>query len=139
MNWSVVVSGFMYWNLILDRRPAPPAVMSPGARVFSPIITTVPQMVVGAVITFTEFDLYPVFDLCGRAIPGMTAVQDQAACTQAVAKTVGACHGMRPKINGTGELDCGGAAKFPCVFPSSALWPITASPFPARRAGRIPR
>jgi len=77
MNWSVVVSGFMYWNLILDRRPNPPAVMSPGARVFSPIITTVPQMVVGAVITFTEYDLYPVFDLCGRAIPGMTAVQDQ--------------------------------------------------------------
>jgi len=77
MNWSVVISGFMYWNLILDRRPSPPAVMSPGARVFSPIITTVPQMVVGAVITFTEYDLYPVFDLCGRAIPGMTAVQDQ--------------------------------------------------------------
>jgi len=77
MNWSVVISGFMYWNLILDRRPGPPAVMSPGARVFSPIITTVPQMLVGAIITFTEFDLYPVFDLCGRAIPGMTAVQDQ--------------------------------------------------------------
>jgi len=38
----------------------------------------VPQMVVGAVITFTEYDLYPVFDLCGRAIPGMSAVTDQA-------------------------------------------------------------
>lgn len=24
MNWSVVISGFVYWNLILDRRPAPP-------------------------------------------------------------------------------------------------------------------
>src|SRR5690606_3166463 len=24
MNWSVVISGFMYWNLILDRRPSPP-------------------------------------------------------------------------------------------------------------------
>ena len=29
MNWSVVISGFMYWNLILDRRPCPPAAMSP--------------------------------------------------------------------------------------------------------------
>src|SRR3546814_18893623 len=38
----------------------------------------VPQMVVGAIITFTEHDLYPIFDLCGRAIPGMTAVTDQA-------------------------------------------------------------
>ncbi|HEY9279232.1 MAG TPA: cytochrome c oxidase assembly protein [Eoetvoesiella sp.] len=78
MNWSVVISGFMYWNLILDRRPNPPAVMSPGARILSPVITMVPQMVVGAVITFTEYDLYPIFDLCGRAIPGMSAVTDQA-------------------------------------------------------------
>lgn len=78
MNWSVVISGFMYWNLILDRRPSPPAVLSPGGRILSPVITMVPQMVVGAIITFTEYDLYPIFDLCGRAIPGMTAVMDQA-------------------------------------------------------------
>ncbi len=78
MNWSVVISGFMYWNLILDRRPSPPAVLSPGGRVFCPIITMVPQIIVGAVITFSESDLYPIFDLCGRAIPGMTAIADQA-------------------------------------------------------------
>lgn len=78
MNWSVVISGFMYWNLILDRRPSPPAAMRPGYRILSPIITMVPQMVVGAVITFTEYDLYPIFDLCGRAIPGLSAVTDQA-------------------------------------------------------------
>ncbi|HLU15195.1 MAG TPA: cytochrome c oxidase assembly protein [Burkholderiaceae bacterium] len=78
MNWSVVISGFMYWNLILDRRPSPPAVLSPGGRVISPIVTTVPQMITGAIITFTEYDLYPIFDLCGRAIPGMSAVTDQA-------------------------------------------------------------
>lgn len=78
MNWSVVISGFMYWNLILDRRPSPPAVLSPGGRIISPVITMVPQMVVGAVITFTERDLYPIFDLCGRAIPGMSALTDQA-------------------------------------------------------------
>src|SRR3546814_14157923 len=78
MNWSVVISGFMYWNLILDRRPSPPAVLSPGGRIISPVVTMVPQMVVGAIITFTEHDLYPIFDLCGRAIPGMTAVTDQA-------------------------------------------------------------
>jgi putative membrane protein len=77
MNWSVVISGFMYWNLILDRRPSPPAAMSPGGRVISPIVTMAPQMVAGAVIAFTEKDLYPLFDLCGRAIP-MEAVTDQA-------------------------------------------------------------
>ncbi len=77
MNWSVVISGCMYWNLILDRRPRPPAAMSPGARVFSPILTMVPQMVAGAVITFTERDIYPVFDLCGRALSDFSAVDDQ--------------------------------------------------------------
>ncbi len=79
MNWSVVISGFMYWNLILDRRPSPPAALTAGGRVLSPIITTVPQMITGAIITFTEYDLYPIFDLCGRALPGWDAVQDQVA------------------------------------------------------------
>jgi len=78
MNWSVVISGFLYWNLILDRRPCPPAAMRPGYRILSPVITMVPQMVTGAVITFTERDLYPIFDLCGRAIPGLSAQTDQA-------------------------------------------------------------
>jgi putative membrane protein len=51
--------------------------MSPGGRIISPILTMVPQMIAGAVITFTEYDLYPIFDLCGRAMPGMSAVTDQ--------------------------------------------------------------
>mgnify|MGYP002630806485 CR=1 FL=1 len=77
MNWSVVISGFMYWNLILDRRTSPPAAMSPGGRVISPIVTMAPQMVAGAIIAFTDRDLYPLFDLCGRAIP-MAATTDQS-------------------------------------------------------------
>jgi putative membrane protein len=76
MNGSVIVSGLLYWNLILDRRPSPPAAMRPGARVLSPLLTMVPQMAAGAVIAFTERDLYPVFELCGRAF-GMTARADQ--------------------------------------------------------------
>jgi len=76
MNWSVVISGFMYWNLILDRRPSPPAAMSPGGRVISPVLTMAPQMVAGAVIAFTESDIYPLFELCGRAI-AMSAQTDQ--------------------------------------------------------------
>ncbi|AMD44241.1 cytochrome c oxidase assembly protein [Bordetella holmesii] len=76
MNWSVVISGLMYWNLILDRRPCPPAAMSPGARVLSPILTMVPQMVAGAVIAFTETDIYPLFELCGRAM-AISAQTDQ--------------------------------------------------------------
>ena len=30
------------------------------------------------IVTFSEYDIYPIFDLCGRAIPGMTALTDQA-------------------------------------------------------------
>ena len=77
MNWSVVISGFMYWNLILDRRPAPPAAMTPGGRVISPVVTMAPQMLAGAIIAFTERDLYPLFDLCGRAIT-ITPLMDQS-------------------------------------------------------------
>ncbi|MDQ2139437.1 cytochrome c oxidase assembly protein [Alcaligenaceae bacterium A4P071] len=76
MNWSVVITGILYWNLILDRRPAPPAAMTPGGRVISPILTMAPQMVAGAIIAFTERDLYPLFELCGRAI-AMSAETDQ--------------------------------------------------------------
>jgi putative membrane protein len=77
MNWAVVITGLMYWNLILDRRPRPPAAMSPGGRILSPVFTMAPQMVAGAVIVFTEHDIYPVFDLCGRALPGFSALDDQ--------------------------------------------------------------
>lgn len=43
----------------------------------SPILTMLPQMVAGAYIAFTSVDLYPLFDLCGRALP-MSALQDQS-------------------------------------------------------------
>ncbi|SDV46463.1 cytochrome c oxidase assembly protein [Chitinasiproducens palmae] len=77
MNWSVAVTGLMYWALILDHRPSPPARMRPGGRVMSPIVTMVPQILAGAVITFTERDLYPIFDLCGRAF-FLTPLFDQS-------------------------------------------------------------
>jgi putative membrane protein len=66
MNWSVTLSGLMYWHMLLDHRPSPPGRMRPGMRVLSPAITMTPQIVVGAIITFTQTDLYPVFSLCGR-------------------------------------------------------------------------
>jgi putative membrane protein len=77
MNWTAVVSGVMYWNLILDRRPSPPAALSPGARVLSPIFTMAPQMMGGAYIALTEHDLYPFFEVCGRAIQ-IPALRDQS-------------------------------------------------------------
>ncbi|MFT0533519.1 cytochrome c oxidase assembly protein [Castellaniella hirudinis] len=78
MNWSVVISGLLYWNLILDRRPQPPAAMRPGGRIVSPVLTMLPQIAAGVWIAFSSTDLYPVFDLCGRALPGFSALDDQA-------------------------------------------------------------
>ena len=67
MNWSMVASGLIYWWLVLDHRPHPPGRMTPGLRVLSPAITMTPQIVAGAVVAFTKTDLYPIFEICGRA------------------------------------------------------------------------
>lgn len=67
MNWSMLVSGFVYWSLVLDHRPHPPGRMQAGMRVLSPGITMAPQMLAGAIITFSKADLYPIFEICGRA------------------------------------------------------------------------
>lgn len=67
MNWSMIVSGLAYWWLVLDHRPKPPGRMTPGIRVLSPGLTMTPQIVAGAIVTFSKADLYPIFEICGRA------------------------------------------------------------------------
>lgn len=67
MNWTMLLSGFVYWSLILDHRPHPPGRMAAGMRVLSPGITMAPQILAGAIIAFSRTDLYPIFEICGRA------------------------------------------------------------------------
>ncbi|TBR38802.1 MULTISPECIES: cytochrome c oxidase assembly protein [Dyella] len=67
MNWSMMISGLTYWWLVLDHRPRPPGRMTPGVRVLSPAITMSPQILAGAIVTFSKSDLYPIFEICGRA------------------------------------------------------------------------
>jgi len=67
MNWSMLISGFTYWSLVLDHRPHPPGRMIAGLRVLSPGITMTPQIVAGAIVTLSKTDLYPIFEICGRA------------------------------------------------------------------------
>jgi len=78
MNWSVAVSGLLYWWMLLDHRPSPPSRTRPGLRVLSPVITMTPQILVGAIITFSSHDLYPVFTLCGRAFTSLPPALDQS-------------------------------------------------------------
>lgn len=77
MNWSMVVTGLLYWWLILDTRPRPPARLSPGMRVLVEMLVMVPQIVVGAYITLVGRDLYPIYSLCGRAFASITPAADQ--------------------------------------------------------------
>ncbi len=104
MNWSVAITGLTYWWMLLDHRRAPPARLSPGWRVLSPALTMTPQIIAGAIITFTQHDIYPIFDLCGRAF-GLPALFDQsigglimwlpAALLEAIGGLIALKHWMR--------------------------------------------
>lgn len=77
MNWSMLLDGLLFWWLVLDPRPAPPAHIRPGGRIFLPIVAMVPQMILGAVLALTSTDWYPIYTLCGRAISGIGPLTDQ--------------------------------------------------------------
>ncbi len=77
MNWSMVIDGLLFWWLVLDSRPAPPARLSPGKRVLVVIAAIPPQIVLGALIFFTTRELYPVYSICGRAFTWLSPMRDQ--------------------------------------------------------------
>lgn len=77
MNWSMVLDGLLFWSLVLDPRPKPPARVSFGARAALALGVMFPQIVLGALIAFSQRDLYPYYDLCGRLFPSISAIEDQ--------------------------------------------------------------
>jgi putative membrane protein len=77
MNWSMVLDGLLFWSLVLDRRPKPPARISFGARAALAFGVMFPQIALGAAITFSQRDFYPYYDLCGRLFPSISALNDQ--------------------------------------------------------------
>jgi putative membrane protein len=77
MNWSMVADGILFWSLVLDPRPKPPARISFGARAALSFAVMFPQILLGATITFSTRDLYPFYDLCGRLYPSIGALADQ--------------------------------------------------------------
>lgn len=77
MNWSMAVDGLLFWWLILDPRPRPPARLAPGVRILVALAVILPQILVGAYITFAHGDLYPIYALCGRAFGGVSQATDQ--------------------------------------------------------------
>ncbi len=77
MNWSMVLDGVLFWSLVLDPRPKPPARISYGARAALSFGIMFPQIALGAVIAFSQSDLYPYYNLCGRLFPSIDALADQ--------------------------------------------------------------
>ncbi len=77
MNWTMVVDGLLFWSLVLDPRPAPPAYCSYATRLIVTILVMFPQIILGAWITFNTSSLYAYYDLCGRLIPSIGALADQ--------------------------------------------------------------
>ncbi len=76
MNWSMAINGVMFWSLILDNRARPPARLSHLMRAGLILIIELPQMVLGAILSLSMSDYYPVYTICGRII-AMTALNDQ--------------------------------------------------------------
>jgi putative membrane protein len=77
MNWSMVVDGLLFWCLVLDPRPSPPARVSFGVRAALAALVMFPQIFGGALIALTPRDLYSFYDLCGRIYPNLGAHNDQ--------------------------------------------------------------
>jgi putative membrane protein len=77
MNWSMVVDGILFWSLILDPRPSPPARISFLARAGLAMAVMFPQILGGALITFARQDLYDFYHWCGRIFPSIGAARDQ--------------------------------------------------------------
>lgn len=66
MNASMAVDGILFWSLILDPRPHPPARLGFGLRALLVIAVEPFQMVLGAILSLSSTDYYPVYRICGR-------------------------------------------------------------------------
>jgi putative membrane protein len=76
MNASMAVDGIFFWSLILDNRPSPPARLGFGLRALLVIAVEPLQMVLGAVLSLSATDYYPVYRICGR-LWDIAALSDQ--------------------------------------------------------------
>jgi putative membrane protein len=76
MNWTMAINGVMFWSLVLDSRSKPPARLSHLMRALMILLIELPQMVLGAILSLSMTDFYPVYNICGRVLD-MTTLNDQ--------------------------------------------------------------
>ena len=77
MNWSMILDGLLFWCLVLDPRPRPPARIGYFARAAMAFGVIFPQIMIGALIVFARTDLYPYYNYCGRFFPAISPLYDQ--------------------------------------------------------------
>ena len=77
MNASMVVDGLLFWFLVLDPRPNPPAAIGFFTRATLAFLIIFPQIAAGTLIGLAPRDLYPSFSLCGRLYSGIDPLLDQ--------------------------------------------------------------
>ena len=70
MNWSMVLDGLLFWWLILDPRSRQEgARIGFGTRVPIALLAMLPQLLIGAYLTFHATVIYDVYAVCGRLWP----------------------------------------------------------------------
>jgi putative membrane protein len=75
MNESMAVDGIFFWCLILDSRPKPPARIGSGLRALLVLAVEPFQMILGAILSLSSTDFYPVYRICGRVLD-ISAISD---------------------------------------------------------------
>jgi putative membrane protein len=77
MNWSMALDGLLFWWLILDPRSREEgARIGFGTRVPFALFAMLPQLLIGAYLTFHATIIYDVYTVCGRLWP-VDPISDQ--------------------------------------------------------------
>jgi putative membrane protein len=77
MNWSVVLADLPFWWLVMDPRPWPLARVKSGWRILMLLVSMLPMMVIGAILSLAQHDEYRVYEVCGRFLPIAPVVDQQ--------------------------------------------------------------
>ncbi len=77
MNASMVADGLLFWFLVLDPRPRPPAPIAFFTRLALAFLPIFPQIAIGTALGLAQHDLYPSFALCGRVFAAIDPLLDQ--------------------------------------------------------------
>jgi putative membrane protein len=77
MNISCLLGGLLFWLMVLDPRPRPPARYSYLVRAATGFLVMFPQIAISSYIALTNNDLYAFYTLCGRIFPAISPAYDQ--------------------------------------------------------------